>query len=121
MVSLDTNILIIGLRNGLSATELDIVATGACGISAMVIWELVNLTKLGRLEADLNDPDIVAVLDTLHVWPVTAEVARATNQLDFRSDPADQLICATSVVHNVPLLTRDRLVRTSKVVPLALV
>jgi PIN domain nuclease of toxin-antitoxin system len=34
-------------------------------------------------------------------------------------DPADQLIAATSVVHGVPLLTRDRTLRRSKIVPLA--
>ena len=119
MVNLDTNILIIGLRDGLNSHELDIVGASSCGISAMVIWELVNLTKLGRLEADLDGTDFVAVLDTLHVWPVTADVARATDQLDFRSDPADQLIAATSMVHHVPLLTRDRVIRASTVVPLA--
>lgn len=35
------------------------------------------------------------------------------------SDPADELIAATSLVHNVPLLTRDAKLRRSKVVPLA--
>lgn len=39
--------------------------------------------------------------------------------LDFDSNPADELIAATSVVHNVPLMTRDRKLKRSKVVPLA--
>jgi PIN domain nuclease of toxin-antitoxin system len=39
--------------------------------------------------------------------------------LDFRGDPADEIIAATSVVHRAPLLTRDRQIRRSKVVPLA--
>jgi PIN domain nuclease of toxin-antitoxin system len=43
---------------------------------------------------------------------------RAIRSLDFDSDPADELIAATSLVHNVPLLTRDRRLRRSKVVPL---
>jgi hypothetical protein len=34
-------------------------------------------------------------------------------------DTADELIAATSVVHGVPLLTRDRAIRRSKIVPLA--
>ena len=36
-----------------------------------------------------------------------------------RRDPANELIAATSVVHNVPLATRDRRIRRSKVVPIA--
>jgi predicted nucleic acid-binding protein len=39
--------------------------------------------------------------------------------LDFRSDPADELIAATSLVHNVPLLTRDRKLLASQQIPLA--
>jgi len=59
------------------------------------------------------------VLSRLHVWPLTREVARTSTQLDIRGDPADELIAATSIVHNVPLLTRDRALLGSKVVPLA--
>jgi PIN domain nuclease of toxin-antitoxin system len=39
--------------------------------------------------------------------------------LDFTGDPADELIAATSVVHAVPLLTRDKQIRKSKLVPIA--
>jgi PIN domain nuclease of toxin-antitoxin system len=46
-------------------------------------------------------------------------VARAIAKLDFESDPADEIIAATSLVHRVPLVTRDRRIRRSKRVPLA--
>jgi PIN domain nuclease of toxin-antitoxin system len=39
--------------------------------------------------------------------------------LDFKSDPADELIAATSLTYRVPLLTRDARIRTSKLVPFA--
>ena len=51
--------------------------------------------------------------------PIDLTVARASTRLDFTSDPADEIIAATSVVHNVPLLTRDDIIRSSKMVPLA--
>jgi PIN domain nuclease of toxin-antitoxin system len=40
-------------------------------------------------------------------------------RLDFRSDPADEIIAATSIVHRAPLLTRDSVIRKSKRVPFA--
>jgi len=43
----------------------------------------------------------------------------ADRHLDVRVDPADEIIAATSVAHNVPLVTRDRALRRSAVVPLA--
>jgi PIN domain nuclease of toxin-antitoxin system len=47
------------------------------------------------------------------------EIARVSAQLDFRSDPADELIAATSVVAGIPLLTRDHKILSSRLVPLA--
>jgi PIN domain nuclease of toxin-antitoxin system len=42
-----------------------------------------------------------------------------STRLDVKGDPADELIAATSVVHQLPLVTRDRALRRSKQVPLA--
>ena len=62
---------------------------------------------------------VIDLLEYLHVWPIDLAVARASTQLDFRSDPAEEQIAATSVVHGVPLMTRDHVLRASDVVPLA--
>jgi PIN domain nuclease of toxin-antitoxin system len=61
----------------------------------------------------------VRVLSRLHVWPVDLAVSIQSTKLDFRGDPADELIAATSVVHRVPLVTRDRRIRGSRMVPFA--
>jgi PIN domain nuclease of toxin-antitoxin system len=53
------------------------------------------------------------------MWPLELEIAVTSTRLDFAGDPADELIAATSVVHRVPLLTRDRRIRRSKIVPIA--
>ena len=55
----------------------------------------------------------------VHVWPLDAAVCRESTHLDFTGDPADELIAATSIVHRVPLLTRDKRIRRSKLVPFA--
>jgi PIN domain nuclease of toxin-antitoxin system len=62
---------------------------------------------------------VVRVLAQIHVWPLTRDIARASTRLDVRGDPADELIAATSVVHKIPLVTRDRALLRSNVVPLA--
>jgi PIN domain nuclease of toxin-antitoxin system len=55
----------------------------------------------------------------IRVWPLDLAVCKALRALDFRGDPADEIIAATSLVHGVPLVTRDRRIRRSKCVPLA--
>ena len=65
----------------------------------------------------LDDRGVQRVLAHLHFWPVDPEIARTSTRLDFRDDPADGIVAATSVVHDTPLLARDRTIRRSKPVP----
>lgn len=72
-----------------------------------------------KIEIDLDHPDVSAVLRPVWAWPITAGIASQSVGLDFRGDPADGLIAATSVVYGVPLLTRGRRIRRSGLVPFA--
>ena len=119
MLNLDTHILVFALRGELSPRELALLSENRWSISAIVLWELAKLIQLGRLDMDLDDREVVRVLSRIHRWPIDLAVARTSTQLDFTGDPADEIIAATSVVHDFPLLTRDRVLRQSKIVPLA--
>ena len=77
-----------------------------------------QLVQLGRVDIDLNDREVVRTMNRVQGWPIDLAVAIASNRLDFQGDPPDELIAATSIVHNVPLLTRDRAIRGSSIVPL---
>jgi PIN domain nuclease of toxin-antitoxin system len=96
-----------------------LLRTGRWAISAIVLWELAKLAQLGRTEVDLEQAAVRRTIADLHVWPITLEVAVASTRLDVRVDAADELIAATSVVHRVPLVTRYRNLRRSRLVPLA--
>jgi PIN domain nuclease of toxin-antitoxin system len=119
MLNVDTHVLLHALAGQLKPREAHLLGQDTWSISAIVLWEIAKLAQLRRIEMDLDDPDVARALGRLHVWPLTREVALASTRLDFRGDPADELIGATSVVHNVPLVTRDRAILRSKVVPLA--
>ena len=119
MLNLDTHVLIHALVGELHAREASLLRSRRWGISGIVLWELAKLAQLKRIELDLDDPEVDRVLSRVHTWPITLDVARATERLDFRGDPADEIIAATSLVHRVPLLTRDARILKSKVVPIA--
>ena len=116
MLNLDTHVLIHALAGELTARERRTLSGDTWGISAIVLWELAKLSQLGRIELDLGDAEVTRALSGLHVWPIDLAVSVASTRLDFRSDPADELIAATSVVHGVPLVTRDRRIRRSRLV-----
>ena len=117
MLNLDTHVLLHAVGGHLSAIESRLLENDQWSISAIVLWEIAKLAQLGRIELDLEDADVVRTLARVHVWPVTREIARTSTRLDIRSDPADELIGATSVVHRIPLVTRDRALRRSRVIP----
>lgn len=119
MLNLDTHILLRALSAGLTPKETKLLAGEPWSISAIVLWEISKLAELGRIKVDLDDADLTRALSRIPVWPITLELCRTLRSLDFRGDPADQLIAATSVLHRIPLVTRDKVIRKSRVVPLA--
>ena len=120
MLNLDTHILLYALTGDLTRREASLLSGDAWSISAIVLWEISKLSELGRIEVDLDHPELVRTLARIQTWPLTLEVCRAIQTLDFKGDPADEIIGATSFVHRIPLVTRDRQIRRSKRVPLAL-
>ena len=120
MLNVDSHILVAWFEGTLGRDELHLLEQQAWGISAIVLWELYALVAEGELRFDLDDPEFNRDLTRLHVWPISIHVCRQLGRLDFSSDPADELIAATSLAFDAPLVTRDGVLLASKVVPLAL-
>ena len=118
MLNLDTHVLLHALTGDLTRREAALLARDTWSISAIVLWEIAKLAQLGRIAVDLDDPELLRALTRLHTWPLSLDVCRALTDLDFKGDPADEIIAATSLVHRVPLVTRDERIRKSRVVPL---
>lgn len=119
MLNLDTHIVIYALAGELTAREKRLLGSQQWSMSAIVLWEIAKLAQLGRIEADLDSPHLIRALSKIHTWPIDLAICREITGLDFEGDPADEIIAATSIVHKVPLLTRDRAIKKSKKVPLA--
>jgi len=119
MLSLDTHIVLYALRGDLRRRERELLSADSWAMSAIVLWELAKLVQLERIALDFDDPSVADALSRIHVLPLDLEVARASTRLDFRGDPADELIAATSLIHRIPLVTRDRRILRSRIVPLA--
>jgi PIN domain nuclease of toxin-antitoxin system len=119
MLNLDTNILIAGLNGSLTKREFELLENENIAISDIVLWEISKLVQLKRLSLDLDSLAFRRLLAQLTVLPITLGIARQSTALDFRSDPADEIIAATSVIERMPLLTRDLKILKSRIVPLA--
>jgi PIN domain nuclease of toxin-antitoxin system len=119
MLNLDTHILIHALNDEVTAQERKLLSGNSWGISAIVLWEIAKLTQLGRISIDMESVEFSRIFARVHVWPLDVAVCMQATRLDIKSDPADELIAATSVVYRMPLVTRDEKIRKSAIVPLA--
>ena len=119
MLNLDTHMAVAVLNGSLSKHELALISAEPLTISSIVLWELSKLVQLRRLTLDLESQAFREFLRHVLVFPITFEIAIQSTRLDFRSDPADEIIAATSVVERIPLLTRDKKLLKSRIVPLA--
>ena len=119
MLNLDTHILLFALLGTLTRHEKAVLARHHWGVSAIVLWEIARLHQLGRITLGLESPLLMQALDRIEIWPLSREVCLNLASRDFRSDPADELIAATSLTYQVPLLTRDTRIRKSTLIQFA--
>lgn len=119
MLNLDTHILLHALADDLTGKERKLLSNEQWSISGIVLWEIHKLRQLGRISIATTDLDFQLALSGIHIWPIDLQVLKALSVLDFKNDPADEIIGATSIAFDVPLLTRDQKIKKSKTVPLA--
>jgi len=119
MLNLDTHILLFALLGTLTRREKAVLARSKWGISAIVLLEIAKLHQAGRITLGLDSPLLSQALARIEIWPLSREVCLQLPKLDFRSDPAGELIAATSLAYQAPLLTRDARIRTSKLIQFA--
>ncbi len=99
------------------AQEDDI--NGVIGICATSLWEIAKLVELGRIQFDA---DLAHWFESALAYPQvriinltpaiavrsTGIVERANRgQPEQINDPSDQIIIATAIVHDCPLVTSD--------------
>lgn len=87
-----------------------------CEIS---LWEIAMLIKKKRLVIDIAYIEFIKLLKAANNYifkELTPEIAGLSVELpsEINQDPADRIICATSILNNTQLVTADKNLRKAK-------
>jgi PIN domain nuclease of toxin-antitoxin system len=90
-------------------------------LSGIVPWEVALLVRKGRIELPVSVAEWLDGLESSARWRIVAldgRIALDADGLEMHEDPADRFIVATALHCRVPLVTKDRAIRTAKLVPI---
>jgi len=127
MILLDTHIAIwlVAEPNKLSKHAKEAIraarAQGGLAIAGITLVELAWLAENGRVTTTLSTESFVRqCASKMTVLPITPDIAaRAVSFPDpYPKDPQDRLIGATALVEGIQLVTRDKLIKDSGMIPI---
>ena len=93
---------------------------GGLAIAGITLVELAWLAEKGRIETTLGVESFVRLCASkMTVLPITPQIAaRAVSFSDsYPKDPQDRLIGATALVEGLQLVTHERQIRKSNMIP----
>lgn len=89
-------------------------------IAGITLWEIAWLVENSRIRTTMSVGSFVRECAAkVRVIPISPEIAaRAVGFPDsYPKDPQDRLIGATALVEGMPLVTRDKFIKKSRLVP----
>lgn len=121
MIVLDTHVWLFWVnddRELISKKALTAINRAeSLGVSLISCWEIAMLVAKRRLAFNMDVQDWVnqaSKYPGIRLIGLDAEVAVLSTRLpgNFHGDPADRMIVATCMKHNVPLISKDKMIRS---------
>ncbi len=103
-----------------AAIEVSRKNADGMAVCDITLLELTTLASKGRIQVGLSLESVLQEIESRFVvLPITSRTcARAMSfPATYPKDPADRIIAATALVEGLSLITADREIRRSKLVP----
>lgn len=121
MILLDTHawIYYLGDPDALSEPAMKAISQSEIlGLSIISCMEAAILIRKGKIQINQSLESWMEQMTNVYrfdILPITPSIVIRANTLPgFHPDPADRIIAATSIAHGIPLITKDRILRSRK-------
>lgn len=94
-------------------------AADRLGIPTIAFWEIALLVRKRKLDLGMPVAQWVTAVQTVprvEALALTADIAVRADELRMHADPADRFIVATALAFGAPLVTKDRQLRSLRIV-----
>ena len=103
-------------ENALNAFE-ESLDTGSIIVPTVVLAEVMYICQKGRISLTFGETlSRLEECDNFQIVPLNVGILRTADNIGVGLEMHDQLIIATTVYFGMPLITRDRRIRESKMV-----
>jgi PIN domain nuclease of toxin-antitoxin system len=88
-------------------------------VPSIVLVEIARLASRGQIYFEPDAETVLAEVERrFTILPITADIALQAYALpaSYPKDPADRIIGATALIHDLPLITADQAIRKSRTV-----
>ena len=89
------------------------------GIPAIVFWETSLLVRKRKLNLGMSVHEWatrIQAIPRVDALALTPDIALLADSLTMHADPADRFIVATAIQHSVSIVTKDRALRSLRIV-----
>lgn len=91
---------------------------GSIIIPAVVLAEIMVIAKKGKILLNFEQTlQKIEQYDNIEVAAVDIEILKVANKIEVALEMHDKLIVATAIYYDAPLVTKDRLLRRTRVCP----
>jgi len=123
MILLDTHVVVWLTTDKrqlstLAATKIREASRAGQGlaIASSTLWEIAMMSIQHQFRLPGTLAEYLRYVESVFVvLPITGAIAERSIQFmgEFPKDPTDRLIAATALVHTIPLVTKDKRIRSS--------
>ncbi|MBN2357431.1 type II toxin-antitoxin system VapC family toxin [candidate division KSB1 bacterium] len=121
MIVLDTHVWLFWTNDSIDQLSKRALKTiqsqDTLGVSVISCWEIAMLVAKERLRLTLDIQlwvNQALLYPKIKLLPLDADIAVSATRLpgQFHGDPADRMIVATCLRHNLPLISKDDRIRS---------